>query len=328
MIYDRYYYSLLSSADKKAYKKIYDGIQNHENKISISKLSGITVPLNEILYFIGLDNPHIFYVDFNHCKLLETSSEKSIKVTYWYTQSEINELNRKVDTVFKKMLSRISGNTDYEKEKSVHDLLIENVLYDTEAATNLPKYFPVSNSILGVLFYKSAVCEGVAKVTKMLLNLLNIKCIVAVGFDLKHNEPHAWNIVKINGQPYHLDVTWDISNATVSYSCYDYFNLDDSYIKADHRIQYRYPVCNSLADNYFEVNHLTVRNKFDINKCLLKSINRKYVSFKYIGSTESDFNNAVTYAINSAGNIAALNGKSSISYIINSTQRICTIYFV
>ena len=63
------------------------------------------------------------------------------------------------------MISGIQGSSDYEKEKSVHDLLIENVVYDAVAFQNLDKYHSRSNSILGVLFFKTAVCEGIAKVT-------------------------------------------------------------------------------------------------------------------------------------------------------------------
>lgn len=35
--------------------------------------------------------------------------------------------------------------------------------------------------IVGVLFYKTAVCEGIAKTFKFLLNALDIKCIVVKG---------------------------------------------------------------------------------------------------------------------------------------------------
>lgn len=54
-------------------------------------------------------------------------------------------------------------------------------MYDDVAKDNLLKFHARSNTILGVLFYKTAVCEGIAKTLKFLLNALDIKCIVVKG---------------------------------------------------------------------------------------------------------------------------------------------------
>lgn len=238
MTYDRYYYSILSPADKQVYKKIYDGIKNFETAITVSKT---TESLLNIIQFIGWDNPHIFYVDLNQYNYSKSQLDTIVRLTYWYNKQEVDEINKKVHKVLQKILARVNGTTDYEKEKSVHDLLIENVLYDMSALQNLHKHSPRSNSILGVLFYKTAVCEGIAKVTKMLLNLLDIKCIVATG--MAGGELHAWNIVKIDSKPYHLDVTWDINLSIRNRFCYDYFNLTDREILRDHIPSIKYPLC-------------------------------------------------------------------------------------
>ena len=238
MTYDRYYYSILSPGDKQVYKIIYDGVKNFETHITVPKT---TEPLLNIIQFIGRDNPHIFYVDFNQYNYSKNLLSTTVNLTYWYTKQEVDEINEKVHAVLQKMLARVSGITDYEKEKAIHDLLIQNVAYDMDALQNLPKYHSRSNSILGVLFYKTAVCEGVAKVTKMLLNLLDIKCIVAMG--KADGEPHAWNIVKVDGRPYHLDVTWDINLSGDGGLRYDYFNLSDKEIGVDHIPSMQYPKC-------------------------------------------------------------------------------------
>lgn len=53
--------------------------------------------------------------------------------------------------------------------------------------------------------------------------------------------PHAWNIVNIDGEPYQLDVTWDIGT---DYQRYDYFNLKDEWIEQDHKADCVLPVCS------------------------------------------------------------------------------------
>ena len=319
MTYDRYYYSILSPADKQVYKKIYDGIKNFETAISVSKT---TEPLLNIIQFIGRDNPHIFYVDFSQYNYSQNLLGTTVNLTYWYTKQEADEINEKVHRVLQKMLSRVNGATDYDKEKSVHDLLIENVLYDMSALQNLHKHSPRSNSILGVLFYKTAVCEGIAKVTKMLLNLLDIKCIVATG--MAGGELHAWNIVKIDGKPYHLDVTWDINLSDKKSFRYDYFNLMDKDILLDHSPTVKYPACISNQDNYFIKNRLIAKNVLDIEKIIVSSRmhKNKGVYFKYIGS---DFEKTVKNAVSVASSVKAFSGISRISYSVNKEQQICMI---
>lgn len=66
-----------------------------------------------------------------------------------------------------------------------------------------------SHNILGVFAYHKAQCEGIAKELKVLLNAVDVKCIVVTGDSVKSGQsvPHAWNIVNIGEEPYQLDVT-------------------------------------------------------------------------------------------------------------------------
>lgn len=324
MTYDRYYYSTLSPSDKKAYKIIYEGIQNLKTDIPVHTT---TVPLQNIVQYIGLDNPHIFYVDFNQYQYSKSLFGTTINLTYWYSKIEIDEINQKVNAVLKKMLSRVSGKTDFELEKSVHDLLIENVMYDMTALNNLHQHSPRSNSILGVLFYKTAVCEGISKVTKMLLNLLNIKCIVAFGN--AGGEAHAWNIVKVDGHAYHLDVTWDINLSNKNELRYDYFNLSDDEILTDHNPGIKYPVCNLNSQNYFSKNSLVAKSILDIEKIIIKSMlqNKNTISFKYLESDPEDFKKNLQRTITLNSKILALANNKNIMYTINENQQICTLKF-
>ena len=104
MTYDRYYYSILSSSDKQIYKTIYKGIQNFETSITVPKSS---VSLKKIVQYIGFDNPHIFYVDFNHFTFSASVLSFTLNLTYWYTKQKSEEINDKIQTVYKKMLSHV-----------------------------------------------------------------------------------------------------------------------------------------------------------------------------------------------------------------------------
>jgi transglutaminase/protease-like cytokinesis protein 3 len=95
------------------------------------------------------------------------------------------------------------------------------------------------------------VCEGYSYAMKLLLNAVNIECKVITG---SANGPHAWNLVKLGGSYYHVDVTFDdpvVNGGTMNVLRHDYFNLTDDEIKKDHTWDTtKYPVCNSTIYEY------------------------------------------------------------------------------
>ena len=62
----------------------------------------------------------------------------------------------------------------------------------------------------------------------------------------KHGE-HGWNIVKVNGKPYHIDFTWDVANLKNGIINYDYYNLPEEAILLDHSGFTGVPKCTSFA---------------------------------------------------------------------------------
>ena len=99
-----------------------------------------------------------------------------------------------------------------------------------------------------------AVCEGIAKAVKVLCDRLNIWCIIALSEanpekGIKYR--HAWNVVKLNGQFYHLDVTFDNTLSRDDIIRYDYVNLSDRQIFRDHEPAiWKLPVCSD-SDNFY-----------------------------------------------------------------------------
>ena len=127
-------------------------------------------------------------------------------------------------------LARAAKNlSEWEKEKYIHDFICENVTYD-----KLKKAY--SHEIIGPLGHGVGVCEGIAKSVKVLCDALGIWCMIAICGNnpekgIKYR--HTWNIVKIGGQFYHLDVTFDNTLGKHSLAGqelrYDYFNIEDVY---------------------------------------------------------------------------------------------------
>lgn len=114
------------------------------------------------------------------------------------------------------------GTTYYDKEKIAHDLLIKNIVYNTDAKYN--------QSSCSGLVEKATVCMGYAASFQLLMNRVGIETIVV------SSSGHAWNEIKLDGNWYVVDVTWDdpLTNSGSpasgedSIKRYLYFNISDT----------------------------------------------------------------------------------------------------
>lgn len=114
-------------------------------------------------------------------------------------------------------------------------------------------------------------CEGIAKSVKILLDACGVWNIIT----LCDNNPekgikyrHVWNIVKIDGHYYHLDVTFDNTlSAASSEVRYDYFNLSDKQVFRDHEpIIVPAPKCETGDHFYYKEKKLSFTKLEDVYK--------------------------------------------------------------
>lgn len=247
--------------------------------------------LKKIMRYIDWDNPELFYVDFtfSHNDFLIGSE---IYLDYYYPIEEIRHKNAEIKKTALKVLKKVSRTTAYEKELQLHDILIKNIIYDEEALQNREKFKWRCATILGGLIYKAAICEGVAKLMKVLLNALDIECIVAIGksndisgsSERKHVD-HAWNIVKIDDKWYHTDVTFDMGISQKNFMRRDYFNMTDEQISRDHFFENKYPICAETKDNYFIKNKLNLASLSEVTNLIDRAVRNKtnYIYFTFAG---------------------------------------------
>lgn len=89
--------------------------------------------------------------------------------------------------------------SDYDKVKYIHDYLIDNMVYDYSKNHSFHVYDALING--------GGVCHDYAYAFLVLAKEL--------GLDAEYvsNNIHAWNLVKIDGQYYNVDCTWDDSNS-------------------------------------------------------------------------------------------------------------------
>lgn len=166
------------------------------------------------------DNPEVFYLDVNKMYLNIEKITRGSRVTYnvfinngdqanyledGYNEQIINARLAEIENVVAQIKTLAVGNT-YEKIEAVHDYIVENTSYDT--TISMPDIY----NVYGTLVRKSSVCEGYAKTFKLLMDELNIPCVIVIGTATNSSgetENHAWNYVQIGSSWYAVDSTWD-----------------------------------------------------------------------------------------------------------------------
>lgn len=180
-------------------------------------------------------------------------SEITDDVVRYQTAIENNKVNRLSESdqaICKTIQSVINvsikeGMTDYEKAKAIHDFIINSCVYDTTLEN--PYELPDSSfRIEGVILKEIAVCQGYAETFELFMNLLDIENEFVIG--TAGGVGHAWNLVKLDGNWYHIDTTWDdpVAANGEQFLRYNYFLVPDEIISEDHVWATKsYPACTS-----------------------------------------------------------------------------------
>lgn len=317
MITTRYYYDKLSQRDKKIYKAIYSGIMHYKSYVEVPEVDLNENTVGRVYRCVLWDNPFIFSVG-EYAMWHAVSSDKSrIKITTLCDVASEKKYRKQVENEVNKILSTpgLQKMTDFQKEVFVHDFVINNVEYDHtlgDGGKRIQLY-----TVYGALVEHKAVCEGIAKTVKLLLNMLDVKCIVVSGKYDGHG--HAWNMVKLNDWSYNLDVTMDMGRVVhPGMMRYNYFNFRDCDI-TNYEIDspQMIPECKAIEYNYlikaagfvssYERMKKYIENSLKKRKtCLYLKINRN-VDDQFTSMSFDEFQNQINRAYNEVVNSLGLN---------------------
>ena len=253
-----YYYNQLTAKQKEYYIKIDTCIKKLEQDIhfGFAKNADVKKDVSLVLSAIYNDRPEYFYLpqDYN-VKSLKVGDIEYTYLRLKYTVKSIDERDRKTREMNRIIDSMISSSvtdemTDFEKELALHDALMNKVEYLVyEKIETIPQE---QHTAYEAFVNNSGVCDGMAKAYMMLLNKVGIETIMVTGkiADIAH----AWNIVKLDGEYYHVDPTSDtveISEKTIV--MHRYFNLSDNEIFITHILdkEFEVPKCTGTKYNYY-----------------------------------------------------------------------------
>ena len=244
----KFYYDGLEDTEKLAYNEILSQIYSMPEKIRIPDISG--EQLDRVFSALLADNPDLFFVG-RRCTLSAKGFYTFCAVEYYIDSETYAEQKSELEEVCANVISSLTAPDDeFRTELEIHDFIVDKCSYRLEDGEF------VYSSAYGAIVNGDAACEGYSKAAKLLLDMAGIESAVVSGISDNTQEPegpHMWNAVKINGDFYYLDCTWDdpVSESGKEMRMYAYFNLNDEMIAATHRDFSIDFDCTATDENYY-----------------------------------------------------------------------------
>ncbi len=229
-------------------------------------VAGVEVSLTEISVYDGVnpisyeelevamdayrrDHAEHFWLGTAFSVSYDATTVYKVRPTYTLSGDALTGAKVQFEEAITRMLADVTPTmNEFERERILHDSLAAKVTY-VEGSHAHDAY--------GALVQGEAVCEGYAEALQVLCHRAGLQSLLVMGSSINPstNQPegHAWNMVRIDGKYYHVDLTWNDQGATLYHA---YFNLTDALIREDHTVTetaYALPTCNTDDAHYFTV---------------------------------------------------------------------------
>ena len=134
------------------------------------------------------------------------------------------------------------GMNSFDKLVALHDALVQTARYDADAG----------GDICDILDKGCGSCEAYSSALCVMLELAGIPSRVVTG---TADGPHAWNLVKLGSEWYHVDATWDdpvVGNGSRQVVAHTYCGVSDAEMARTHRwSRDAYPASGTRSAFYY-----------------------------------------------------------------------------
>lgn len=272
----RYAYNTLSDNEKALYDAILGAASNMSTRI-FGAQNLDSAEWTKVFGLVYNQEPQLFWLN-----------GRSVVGRLYYNEIDTDkiaamqkEIDATVDSLVKEANTK---STTYDKLKVFHDYLVLNSTFEkSDEAGNYNQ--TIYNAFSGGTSKQGNIqCAGYAKAMQYLCDKVGIDCMVITGTNEKGTS-HAWNKVKVEGEWYNLDATWDdpiLSTPITNYLRYTFFLVPDEWInekthfnintvslKSGEKVTYyEPPKATATAQNYFIKNGYVYDNRADADKAL------------------------------------------------------------
>lgn len=248
---EKYAYQQIGDAEQAVYDEMLSAILNQDHRVQLSTTD--TEVMQRAYKAVCSDYGGLFWVD-GYVFTRYTRGEELVSLEfspkYTMTKKERRQIQRQIDGIVDAWLAGISINdTDYDKAKYVYELLALNTEYVEQV--------PDSQNIISVFIRQQTVCQGYACAVQYLMGQLGIESAIVSG--TARGEPHAWNLICLDGDYYYMDATWgnngyrNKEGKETSFTDYNYMAMTTAEMLMNHQpdAEIKLPECTAVLNNYY-----------------------------------------------------------------------------
>lgn len=244
------------------------GMQEMRTEIDISRYGIPKASLMKLYLEVAYNSPELFYVRTGYsCSFNSSSADQNVyRVSPEYTLDGIDIVYQLTDenkqkirqqqAILEQKLTEImqevrSDWSDLTKAMYLHDYIAVHCEYDS-TLTFRDAYRMLING--------TGVCQGYTLAYRLLLDRVGIKS----GTVTSDSMNHVWNLIQIDGNWYHVDVTWDDpTEDRIGQSQHVYFCLSEDKLKTtnndahtapDFKYSLNVKTDDKTFDNYYWAN--------------------------------------------------------------------------
>ncbi|MBQ9956145.1 MAG: hypothetical protein IJO99_01065 [Ruminococcus sp.] len=248
---ERPVYSQLSKEEQALYTALYNGVRDQKTEIPLPyEIDGDTY--TKLYCILEKQESDIFYMS---STFYTAEKIRKARMAYREIPGDIPAMEAELEKAVAEFADELSQLGDYEKALEIHDYIIEKCTYEIDYDDGL------GATAYGCLMNGSSHCEGYAKAFDVLAKACGLESIVVTGVT-DEGENHAWNQVKIHGEWYNCDVTWDDTD-TADDLRHTYFLVEDESFTETHMADTEHFApfaCRATENTYFNKNDLYINN--------------------------------------------------------------------
>ena len=311
---DYAYSTLTDDYVKKLYNQISDNIDSEYEPSFYAEGNLSEYQMTQAVEAYKNDHPEVFWLK-SYYEYENYDYETGIWLTYTMSGDKLVTAKKEFNTAVDTISQSVPYGTECEREEYIHNYIINNCDYDEEAAES-EEVQGNENDAYGVFVDGKAVCEGYSKAFQILCNKADIDCIQLMG--IVDSDNHVWNCVKIGGDWYQIDVTWDDVDDFI-YDSHEYFNLTDSLMYEEHTLSPKYSEID--AESFLNLESWC---NFYVPKCTAEKYNYHNYCYNYkypTGSNLDDSDNVSTAIAK-----AAKNGEEYFVVIVDENVNYDDVY--
>ena len=213
-------YTLSDDLDEGLENAICNGYSQQLASIDLSSYGLSLEDTQAVVSQICLSHPEYFYVGSSYqCVTTGSGSSKgvtAIQPTYLYDQATVATMTDTYHTAIDAIVAGAPAEgSDFDKLLYLHDYFVENYCYD---------YTYTIRDAYTFFTQKTGVCQAYMLALIATAAEMGIESIPVTSTPMKH----AWNLVKLDGAWYHIDITWDDTASLPSHTSYTYFLQSDT----------------------------------------------------------------------------------------------------